>query len=219
MSECTGNNFILNGELQPTELFNNSMVYEGESLYEVIRVIKGRPVFFADHIDRLKTSAALQKKEMLAGIDEIRRDILNLAKSEKRKETNLKIVFNYNKSGKYLIYLIQSVYPTAEQYIKGVKGSLFAAERNDPESKVIDHRLRSEIYNKLLIEGAYEALLVNKQNCITEGGRSNIFFIHDEKLITAPDAAVLNGVTRKQELISNLPVSKPMKYRNMKVFL
>jgi branched-chain amino acid aminotransferase len=164
MSECIGNSFVLNGELQPTELFDNSLVYEGDSIYEVIRMSKGRPVFFSDHIERLITSVWLQDKKMLAGIDDLRRDILVVAKSEKRKEINLKIVFNYNKSDNRLVYLIEPVYPTSEQYKKGVKGMLFYAERKDPESKVINHRLRSEIYHKLVLESAYEAILVDRKS-------------------------------------------------------
>jgi len=197
MNECLSNNFILNGELQPVDLFDNSLVYEGESIYEVIRMSKGKPVFFPDHFERLVTSTGLQKKKMLLGIDSLKRDILVLAKSEKRKDLNLKIVFNYNQSDSYLMYFIEPVYPTTEQYKNGVKGALFFAERKDPESKVINHRLRSEIYHKLILEGAYEALLVNNNNCITEGSRSNIFFIKENNLITAPDEAVLGGITRK----------------------
>ena len=197
MNECSGNSFILNGELQPIDLFNNSMVYEGDSIYEVLRMVKGKPVFFHDHIERLVTSAGLQKRKMLTEIDALKRDILTLAKAEKRKEVNLKIVFNYNKSESYLMYFIEPVYPSLEQYNKGVKGVLFNAERKDPESKVIDHRLRSEIYHKLIHEGAYEALLVNKNNFITEGSRTNIFFIKEKNLFTAPDESVLSGITRK----------------------
>jgi branched-chain amino acid aminotransferase len=200
MSECIGNSFILNGDLVPTELFNNSMVYEGKSVYEVIRLVRGRPVFYTDHFERLMTSTKLQLKEMLAGSEELRRDIISLSKSEKKKETNLKIVFNYNKSDNYLLYLIESVYPTKEQYAKGVMGAFVFAERKEPESKIIRQKLRSEIYNKLLIEGAYEAVLVNKEGCITEGSRSNIFFIEGDQLYTAPDGSVLNGITRKHVL-------------------
>jgi branched-chain amino acid aminotransferase len=197
MSECLSNSFILNGEIQPVELFDNSMVYEGESIYEVIRMSRGKPFFFHDHIGRLVSSVGLQKKKMLAGIDTLQQDVITLVKSEKRKDTNLKIVFNYNKSDSWLMYFIEPVYPTAEQYRKGVRGSLFFAERKDPESKVINHRLRSEIYHRLILEGAYEALLVNNNNCITEGSRSNIFFIRDKNLFTAPDEAILSGITRK----------------------
>jgi branched-chain amino acid aminotransferase len=201
MNECYGKKFILNGHLYPSDQFDNTLVYEGESIYEVIRMIKGNPVFFHDHMDRLETSVRLQQKDTLAEYKELRRDIINLVKTEKRKDINLKIVFNYNKeSTNYLVYFIEPIYPTEEQYKKGVKGILFYAERKDPESKVINHKLRSSIYHKLILEGGYEALLVNEENQITEGSRSNIFFLKGNLLTTAPDESILNGITRKHIL-------------------
>jgi branched-chain amino acid aminotransferase len=201
MIECDGKKFILNGNLQPVEMFDKSLVYEGESVYEVLRLIKGNPIFFQDHMERLSTSVKLQKKLILDDVPAIRQAIITLARSQKRKETNLKIVFNYNNGvNNYLIYFIESVYPTAEQYKRGVKGVLFFAERKDPESKVINHKLRSSIYHKLIHEGGYEAILVNETNLITEGSRSNIFFLRGETLVTAPDNVVLNGITRKHIL-------------------
>ena len=38
---------------------------------------------------------------------------------------------------------------------------------------------------------------MNEEDCITEGSRSNIFFLRDGILTTAPDEKVLNGITRK----------------------
>src|SRR5674536_55227 len=123
MNECYGKKFILNGTLQPVELFDNSLVYEGDSVYEVIRMVKGNPIFFPDHMERLATSVKLQKKELLADVSELRKAILNLTRSNKKRETNLKIVFNYNNgSTNYLIYFIQPIYPSENQYKKGVKG-------------------------------------------------------------------------------------------------
>ncbi len=198
MNECFGRKFVLNGELFPCEQFDNSYVYDGDSVYEVIRMVKGNPVFFHDHMERLVSSARIQKRKLLANIPTLRKDIISLVKNERRKEINLKIVFNYNKgSDNYLVYFIEPIYPSEEQYRKGVKGILFYAERKDPESKVINHKLRSSIYHKLILEGGYEALLVNENNCITEGSRSNIFFLKNDTLTTAPDDTVLNGITRK----------------------
>jgi branched-chain amino acid aminotransferase len=97
----------------------------------------------------------------------------------------------------YLVYFIKPIYPTRDQYTNGVKGILFSAERKDPELKVINHKLRSDIYHKLILEGAYEALLVNHNKFITEGSRSNIFFIKGSTLYTAPDNVILCGITRK----------------------
>lgn len=198
MNECYGKKFILNGELNPSDNFDNSLVYEGDSIYEVIRMIKGSPVFFHDHMERLELSMRIRQKEPLAKISGLRKDIINLVKTEKKKDINLKIVFNYNHdSTNYLVYFVEPIYPSEEQYKKGVKGILFYAERKDPESKVINHKLRSSIYHKLILEGGYEALLVNEENQITEGSRSNIFFLKGDALTTAPDDKILNGITRK----------------------
>jgi branched-chain amino acid aminotransferase len=201
MTECYGKKFILNGVLEPADHFVNSLVYEGDSIYEVIRMVKGKPVFFHDHMERLATSVKLQRKKKLAGEDVLRKDILNLTRSDKKKVANLKIVFNYNNGAdNYLVYFIEPIYPSEEQYKKGVKGVFYFAERKDPESKVINHKLRSSIYHKLILEGGYEALLVNENNLITEGSRSNIFFLKGNTLVTAPDNYVLNGITRKHIL-------------------
>ncbi len=201
MNECYGKKFILNGKLQSSDHFDNALIYEGDSIYEVIRMVKGIPVFFYDHMERLESSARIQQKEMLADIPALKRDIINLVKTERKKDINLKIVYNYNKdSNNYLVYFIEPIYPSEEQYKKGVKGILFYAERKDPESKVINHKLRSSIYHKLILEGGYEALLVNEKNQITEGSRSNIFFLKGYTLTTAPDNKVLNGITRKHIL-------------------
>lgn len=201
MNECYGKKFILNGALQPSEMFDNSLVYDGDSVYEVIRMIKGIPVFFNDHMDRLLTSVRLQHKKLLADPVMIRKDVINLVKTERRKDLNLKIVFNYNRDSlSYIIYFIEPIYPSEEQYRKGVKGILFRAERKDPESKVINHKLRSSIFHNLILHGGYEALLVNGENCVTEGSRSNIFFLKDDILATAPDERILNGITRKHIL-------------------
>jgi branched-chain amino acid aminotransferase len=198
MNECFGRNFILNGGLRPAGLFDISLVYEGDSVYEVLRMVNGSPLFFSDHMQRLDSSVKLQRKELLADVATLKSDILKLTASDKKKESNLKIVFNYkNGSANYLVYYIEPNYPTDEQYLKGVKGILFFARRKDPESKVIDQELRSSINDILVKEGAYEALLVNENNLITEGSRSNIFFLKNETLVTAPDNLILSGITRK----------------------
>ncbi|HKK40828.1 MAG TPA: aminotransferase class IV [Bacteroidales bacterium] len=201
MTECYGKKFIMNGDLYPANHFDNSMVYSGNSVYEVIRMVMGKPVFFHDHMERLATSASLQRKRRLADEETLKKDILRLTRADRKKIANLKIVFNYRKEeNNYLVYFIEPIYPTENQYVNGVKGILYYAERKEPESKVINHKLRSSIYHKLILEGGYEAILVNEKDEITEGSRSNIFFLQHDRLVTAPDNCVLNGITRKHIL-------------------
>src|SRR5674476_794844 len=198
----------LPGDLKKTRcILNHFIGYsckigdEVDSIYEVIRLVNGCPIFFNDHMERLMTSVKLQKKELLAGAPLLREAIICLTKLEKKHDTNLKIVFNYKRSANnFLVYFIESVYPTQIQYQKGVKGILFFAERKDPEVKVINHKLRSSICNRLIAESAYEAILVNEDNLITEGSRTNIFFLKKGSLITAPDNVILNGITWKHIL-------------------
>ena len=198
MNECFGRKYILNGKLEEPDSFDNSLVYEGDSIYEVIRMVRNSPVFFYDHMERLESSVRNQKKLMLAEASTIKKDIIRLTKADRKKEVNLKIVFNYNKeSSNYLIYYIEPIYPTEKQYMEGVKGILFYAERKDPGSKVINHKLRSSIFHKLILDGGYEALLVNEKGEITEGSRSNIFFLKNNTLVTAPENVILCGITRK----------------------
>jgi branched-chain amino acid aminotransferase len=202
MKESCGKCFILNGELKQAEKFDNALVYKGESIYEVIRTAGGIPLFFNDHISRLENSIKLQGRQPLAERATIKNDIIKLCSSEKRKEINIKLVFNYGSEGEnnYLVYFIDSSYPTPAQYANGVKAILYFAERTDPEAKVLNYRLRSSVHQELVNEGAYEALLVNGNNLITEGSRSNVFFLKGGKLITAPDNMILRGITRKHVL-------------------
>ena len=198
MGECFGKIFILNGEIVSAEAFSNSFIYEGESVYEVIRMKNGLPVFLDDHYERIERSAKGLGKTLPADFKDIKSAMLNLSTNEPVDEVNLKIVFNYNKNSEHwLLYYTEPSYPSRTDYTDGVKAILFHAERHNPASKVINHRLRSEIYHRLILESAYEALLVNSENCITEGSRSNIFFIRNDVLYTAPEGKVLEGITRK----------------------
>ncbi len=193
-----GNFFIRNGSLEKTKYFDYSLINEGESVYEVLRIADGLPVFFDDHFERLKSGTQLTGRKMLRSKELLAHDIISLTASQEVKEANLWIVFNYRESGESsLVYYSKPSYPGSADYMNGVKGIVISAERNNPASKVINNRLRSEINARLAGAGAYEALLADRQGRITEGSRSNIFFIQGTTLITAPDELVLGGITRK----------------------
>ena len=64
--------------------------------------------------------------------------------------------------------------------------------------KVVNNKLRLPVNEELKRREAYEALLVDHEGYITEGSRSNIFFIRGDGVIqTAPDSMVLSGITRR----------------------
>jgi branched-chain amino acid aminotransferase len=60
--------YILNGSLLPVEEIQKEITGGSKSIYEVIRVISGVPLFLEKHMDRLEASAnligySLEKKQ------------------------------------------------------------------------------------------------------------------------------------------------------------
>jgi len=64
----------------------------------------------------------------------------------------------------------------------------------------VSDQIRDRLRGSVEIENLYEVLLINQEACITEGSKSNFFLVKDNSLYTAPDEAVLKGITRKYVL-------------------
>lgn len=201
MSECFSKVYIENGYIHDRSEFDIGKIFEDEVIYEVIRIRKGIPVFLSDHFQRLGTSAAYSGNILLLTYDDLRLNILRLIDLSGISEGNIKISLKYSPGYTgYLVYFIDAQYPDPMMYERGVKGILYNAERRNPVAKVFNHKLRSAIYSELIQTNAYEALLVNRKGCITEGSRSNVFFIINKNIITAHGNCVLGGITRKKIL-------------------
>ncbi|MDF2893030.1 MAG: aminotransferase, class [Clostridia bacterium] len=199
--------FISNGTEYDADQIDQIAITQ-PSIYEVIRVINGVPLFLDDHISRLQLSAASLDTELQTLLTSITSDINRLIKINNDPDKNIKLmVFNLEKEvPDYIICFIKSSYPSREQYSQGIHSILVHAERDNPNAKIINNQLRETVNQKLEEYAAYEALLVNNRGEITEGSRSNLFFVVHGKIYTAPAQDVLIGITRKYilEACSNL---------------
>lgn len=201
MSECFRKVYIIDNKVRNCTEFSSGIIYSGESIYEVIRVTAGVPVFLDDHLNRLFRTAQLKSKKLWLDRDEISANIYRILELNNIGFGNIKIVFNYQSgnfdTGNFLVYFLEHHYPTKEQFNRGVPSILYFAERDFPSAKIINQNLRSAIFKKLIDTHAYEALLVNNEGYITEGSRSNVFFVKDKEVYTAPEGEVLSGIARK----------------------
>jgi branched-chain amino acid aminotransferase len=198
MSECIGKYYFDNGELTDSSKFNSIPVYEGDTIYEVLRIIDCVPLFFEDHFERLSESTRLSDKMMLAGAGELKKQIDELCRLNLIGNGNVKISFLYHPEKEISrVCFIETQYPRKEMYETGIDVVLYEAERSNPSAKVFNYRLRASVFQALVQKQAYEALLVNREDCITEGSRSNVYFIKGNIIITADDINVLGGITRK----------------------
>lgn len=168
---------------------------EEKIIYEVLRIIDGKPIFLEEHIKRMKNSFKLVNEEFKLKYDDIFRLIENTVKSENKIIGNIKITYSLNLK-ELKVFFIPHSYPTDEMYRNGVKTILYFGERNNPNAKIVNDDFRNMVNCEINKHNAYEAILIDRNGFITEGSRSNIFMINGNKLITSPLKAVLPGVTR-----------------------
>ena len=197
--EIEKNHFLLNGNAYPTSEFEPEKAIAYPSVYEVVRVMNGVPLFWEAHLERMKKSVALLGYEFPFDSPEIYAQLLELIRINQVTSHNIKLVMNQlneNKPDLY-VFFITSHYPSPEQQQQGVPVILHHAERKTPHAKVISTDFRKPILTAMKKAGAYEALLVNSEGEVTEGSRSNFFVVKDGRFYTAPTSKVLEGVTRK----------------------
>lgn len=199
MPEYTRDFFLANRKLLPAEHFSEYFAPGLHYVYEVFRVIDGIPLFIEDHLERFFQTTRLAGTD--AGCEDagLLSDIRTLISANNGGEGNIKISIVPGKSGtqNLLVYFTPHLYPTPEQFEKGVSVKLLPAERNNPNAKVMDISLRAATDEIKLNDEVYEVLLVDHEGFITEGSRSNVFFVREDELITPPVDTVLPGVTRK----------------------
>jgi branched-chain amino acid aminotransferase len=83
-------------------------------------------------------------------------------------------------------------------YKSGVQVMTYPHVRPNPGIKKWDDRFRVSVSQYIRDYGIYEAILLNERNEITEGSRSNIFFITTQnQIVSAPAEDILPGITRK----------------------
>ncbi len=201
MSEITGIFYIFNGELKSNSEFDDSFLSKPHYIYEIFRTVDGIPLFVEDHIERFEHSLRLSNIVMPFSKKEILRQIDILIYENNLKTGNIKMVFlpyNATEGFRHMIYITPHDYPTKDQYRYGVPVSFYNGTRIQPNAKIMDSALRLGTDRSRIEENVYEALLVDPDGFITEGSRSNIFFIkNDDKLITPPIDYILPGITRK----------------------
>ena len=199
MEKCINTYFLYGNEIKLCEEFKEYYSDAGKSLYEVIRISDGIPIFLMEHIERLYNSAEIMKYSLSITRDEIIDRILKLIKKNNAEEGNLKLVINYsnNINERFLAYFLPHAYPTKEDYLEGVKTITYHEERSNPNAKVVNSVFREQVNATINREEVYEAILVDDSGFITEGSRSNIFMVLDSTVVTSKVEKVLPGITRQ----------------------
>jgi branched-chain amino acid aminotransferase len=222
MTNNIGKYVISKGDTVLSEMFADIMPANKDSkkIYEVIRIINEKPLFLTDHYERLVSSFLVIGQNITMSIDEFRDSITKLISVNDVQNCNVMLEIYGDAKQDRVLYIRASSYPTESMYETGVCMTTLQLMRDLPEAKIWDSNYKAKVEEKLAKEKCYEVILINDKGLITEGSRSNIFFVIGDKIYTAPKECVLRGITSKYaakackdagyELISELVSAKDL---------
>lgn len=203
---------IVDGAIQVSEHIKETEPNQEATLvYEVIRLIDGVPLFFEEHYARMQASvqavlASTYGSESDHGVSEtpglieesaLLDQIQSLAKANGLTHCNVKFIDEIVHGHQSITgYISKSYYPSLEEYQTGVPTGLLYLERENPNLKILVQAYKDKVNHLKAEQGYYEVLLVDRQDYLTEGSASNLFFVIDQKIWTAPGHTVLKGITR-----------------------
>jgi len=187
--------FAYNNDIKPVSLF-----IQGENeggIYEVLRVVNGVPLFLEDHLTRFSVSAKRAGIDIKYSKTEIEELLKKLITANKITEGNILVSCKINLNACFIAHN----YPEEFLYNSGISCGLLHAERKNPNVKVLQTTVRKQADEMMAKNEFYEVLLVDRLGRITEGSRSNVFFVLNNRIITPPGNEVLIGVTRTKAIL------------------
>ncbi len=218
------NYFSKNGEILPiqeaTVLLSSIEYAYGFGVYETIRVSNGIIYFLKDHLERLVESAKIIGLEHPFTEDLIEKSIIEIIAKNEIETCNLKMLLigAPNKEGAQLfIICLNPLFPDKKLYRDGATFITCEYERVFPHAKTLNMLQSYLAYRKAKSLDAYDALLVSRDGCITEGTRTNFFCIKDQTIYTPPEKDILLGVTRKALLKVAIEAGYKIVEKNIKV--
>jgi len=197
LETCLLTNFIRDNNIVSCCDFIPERLNKGVVIYEVVRVIGGVPLFYIEHVERFSNSVRSSGFDMSVSNKSISLRIKALIEINKLVDGNIKFQLSFNDDSEiFSAWVCPFFYPDTELYNNGISVVTFHALRNNPNVKAYNNILSNDVNSIIQNNDVYEVLLVNEDDCITEGSRSNVFFVINDIIVTPPVTEVLPGVTR-----------------------
>jgi branched-chain amino acid aminotransferase len=199
--------FSHNGKLCPlTDAvvpLNNIEYSYGYGVYETIRVTHGIIYFLTEHLTRLFESAATISLEHGLQAEAIEKSIQMLLEVNKLSDCNIKMLLiggRTTEQADLYILTLNPLYPDRKLYRDGAALVTYDYERFLPHAKTLNMLPSYLAYKQAAKAGAYDALLIDRSRCITEGSRTNFFAVQGTTIVSPPESKILLGVMRSAML-------------------
>jgi len=195
--------FSHNGVIEPIEKatipFSNLEYSYGFGVYETIRVANGIIYFLREHVQRLISSAKILQLDHPFSALSVEQSVYELVDKAGAGTYNLKLLLigaPTKDRATLSILCLNPYFPDRKLYKEGAALITYAHERPFPHAKSLNMLQSYLAYRKAKQSHAYDALLINRVGCITEGTRTNFFCLQGKTIITPKDHDILLGVMR-----------------------
>ncbi len=207
---------LLNGSIKDSSMVQDALepgLLFGWGVFETLRIYKGKPAFLQEHIKRLKQGC----DKTLLRLPELdfRKNIQVLLKKNRLKNANCRItIFKKNTNTGVLIAVAPLNQYKRSDYKNGFQAIIAPFVKNSKDfltgiksTSYLENILARKIASN---KGKQEAIFLNESGFLTEGSRSNLFFVK-RNIINTPSTqcGILNGITR-QKVIS---ITKKLRMR------
>ena len=185
----------------------------GDSIYEVVRTRGGRPVAMAEHLVRLRQSAAMTYLRLPWADAEISARMKAAFDASGLPEAYIRLVVSRGVGPMTLlpdgcerptmvVYVMPLVLQSPAEFDRGIGVVVTDRLRNDRRSLAPAAKTGNYLNNVLaLVEakraGGDDAVMVSPEGFVTEATTANLHWVKGGTVFTAPlDGSVLAGVTR-----------------------
>ena len=176
----------------------------GYGVYETLKLRRGFLYFADQHCQRLHQSAQVVGIDIPWSETQIEAQIRELIAANTVKDANIKVMCVGDSRGgsenakiDLYILMINPLFPPRTLYRRGAKTITAHGERHFPTAKTLDMLLSAILYRRAKEHNAYDTLLINANQYITEGTRTNVFVTDGMDIYTPPHNYTLLGVTKK----------------------
>ena len=220
----------INGTLVPRakaviSVFDHAFLY-GYGLYETMRTYKGKYFLLERHIKRLLSAAeTIALGQKLAGID-LEKACRDTLTANNLESARVRMTVSNGASDAAPWTSVTDIKPNVvvtarpfmpfspDKYSQGFHIGIAASVRRCRQStiatmKTVNHLDSVMARMEAAARGLDEALILNDDGYIAEGGGSNVFFMREGRLVTpALNSGILPGVTREvvMELAAGLGI-------------
>jgi branched-subunit amino acid aminotransferase/4-amino-4-deoxychorismate lyase len=176
----------------------------GLGLFETIKVLNGRPVFFSDHFERLRRSAGELGLAFTVSVAELRVRCEQCLSANGLGEGSLKVVVFQDADGPSELIATREKTYLPEHYERGFALKTFLAGQREGKLfglKTTNYLGNLQAKQAAKAAGCDEGLFIDSAGLILEGATSNVFVVKGGEVLTPPlDGRLLPGIARHRVL-------------------